>query len=117
MHFILRIGNPQAFAKSVKQCGGVVEHLIEFPDHHAFDANDIRHISQEVDRAKGSSDKETTVLCTGKDLAKVNVDELSGVPLFALEIGLELRYGQETFHERLQQVIDKATQVGGSLSA
>ncbi len=103
------IGNPNAFAHSVKSCGASIYHLIEFPDHHPYSAVDISTISAEVDKAKLEIGMDQlALLCTGKDLGKINLDEINGIPLYALEVGMELRFGNDAFQDRMKEVINAA---------
>lgn len=95
------IGNPDGFFETVKQCGVELIDTRTFPDHHSFTGEDMTSLVEAV-RRRSNVDM---FLCTGKDLAKLHVDDLAGVPLWAVDIDLVIRFGQEAFEERLNEVI------------
>lgn len=78
------IGNPQGFEASLKgDSFTLLGHEI-FDDHHAFDREDIETIGRRA-RAAGAGQ----IVCTHKDLVKVAVDQIEGLPVFAALIDVE----------------------------
>ncbi|MEZ6121235.1 MAG: tetraacyldisaccharide 4'-kinase [Pirellulaceae bacterium] len=97
------IGNPAAFQKSIAQTGAVVAAALEFPDHHIFDETDIAEIQRWVQQS-GPFD---VLVCTHKDLVKLNVDRLAGCPLFAFSIQMAFPGGTDALDVKLQHVLDQ----------
>jgi tetraacyldisaccharide 4'-kinase len=95
------IGNAEAFFETVRKCGAEVIDSITFPDHHAYSAADIERI---ISR---SSERIELFVCTGKDLAKLEVDQIGGVPLRAVQINLQCSTGAEALDDQLRRVVDK----------
>jgi tetraacyldisaccharide 4'-kinase len=95
------IGNPEGFRRTLSGVGSQLAQFILFPDHHPFDRDDLDRLAQSA-RDSGAA----ALVCTSKDLVKVNADQWQGVPVWALEIELAVTNGQEELHLRLQQVID-----------
>ena len=94
------IGNPTAFLETLRMCGAEVIESIVFPDHHAYTSADVIRIS---------SPKETPVdmiVCTGKDLAKLDVDSVGPFPLWALQVDLSCSAGWEALDDRLRRIVD-----------
>ncbi|MBS0208958.1 MAG: tetraacyldisaccharide 4'-kinase [Planctomycetes bacterium] len=83
------IGNPAGFRHSLEQCGYQVAELMTFTDHHAYSRGDVEELT-----AWARTNSADAVVCTHKDLVKIGVDQLGGVPLWALAIGLEFTAGQ-----------------------
>ena len=55
-----------------------------FPDHHGYSRQDVKLLGEWI-RTQQNLD---AVLCTHKDLVKLEIDQLGGQPLYALSIGL-----------------------------
>ncbi|HUR26735.1 MAG TPA: tetraacyldisaccharide 4'-kinase [Planctomycetota bacterium] len=72
------IGNPEAFARSVKSLGAIVASERRFADHHAFTKSDLEPLPRNG----------RLLLCTAKDQVKLAA---LGIACAALEIELELR--------------------------
>jgi tetraacyldisaccharide 4'-kinase len=79
------IGNPAAFRTSLANLGVTLVGFRPFPDHHAYTTADLAAIR---DWATGLH--ADLVVTTLKDLVKVRTDRLEDIPLFALEIALEI---------------------------
>jgi tetraacyldisaccharide 4'-kinase len=85
------IGNPGAFRMSLENLGANLVGFRPFPDHHAYTAVDLHAIR---DWATGLH--ADLVVTTLKDLVKVRADRLGDIPLFALEISLEILPGGDS---------------------
>ncbi len=66
------IGNPEKFYASVTQAGGEIVETHSFPDHHSFDADDIRTL-MDAARRQGLG-----LITTAKD--QVRLATMIGVP-------------------------------------
>jgi tetraacyldisaccharide 4'-kinase len=94
------IGNPAGFRHTLTSAGANVVALRDFPDHHAYTREDVASLSEWV-----ASLAVEAVICTGKDLVKLRVEKLGGVPLWALVIELEVVRGREDIEVRLSGVL------------
>jgi tetraacyldisaccharide 4'-kinase len=102
------IGNPAAFRMSLENFGADLAGFRGFPDHHAYTAADLRSLR---DWAAGLH--ADLVVTTLKDLVKVRTDTLGGIPLFALEITLEILAGgdsSDSLVNLLEPLVARATQ-------
>lgn len=91
------IGNPTGFRRTLDQSKCTLVDWREFPDHHHYthaDAEELAHSAQ--------SNQATALLCTHKDLVKLNVAALGEIPLWAVQIELEFLNGQEALEARLE---------------
>lgn len=79
------IGNPAAFRTSLATHGAQLVGFRAFPDHHTYEPTDLQALG---DWAAGL--RADLVVTTLKDLVKVRADRLGDIPLFALEIALEI---------------------------
>ena len=71
-----------------------------FSDHHAYRPADLASLAawaQELDAA--------AVVCTRKDLVKIDAQRLGEAPLWALRIGLDFLRGRELLEERLSAIL------------
>jgi len=93
------IGNPAGFSHTLCQCGyGDV--LREFPDHHAYTREDVASLGEWAREQQASA-----LVCTHKDLVKLGVNQVAGIPIWALEIGLQILAGQAELESRLEAVL------------
>ena len=95
------IGNPAGFRHTLDGCGCRVVDFREFPDHHPYPAEDRESLCR---WAEGLPDV-AAILCTHKDLVKLNVSQLGVVPLWAVVIGLEITVGGAKFEQELAKLI------------
>lgn len=79
------IGNPEGFARTLSALPLKLseDHLVRFPDHHHYSADDLRQISLQAAQTQAD-----VLLCTRKDLVKIQRDTIADKPLWALDIGL-----------------------------
>jgi len=85
------IGNPAAFRASLENAGATLAGFRSFPDHHVYTDADRQAI-----RGWAAGLHADLVVTTLKDLVKVHVERLGEVPLFALEIALEILPGGDS---------------------
>ncbi len=106
------IGNPAGFRRTLEGCGCRVTGLREFPDHHAYASEDIDHLAK---WAAAQADAHM-VVCTHKDLVKVRQTSLGPLPLWALEIGIEILSGQTQLEQRLEACLPENDSHDGEAS-
>lgn len=94
------IGNPAGFRHTIEQCGYRIAAFREFPDHHRYNGDDLASL----DHWAGGLDV-SAVLCTCKDLVKINRDRLGRKPLSAVRIDVEFLAGREALESRLKKIL------------
>ena len=97
------IGNPAGFRHTLESCGCEVVELLEFPDHHAYVPADLDRIAAIAKRTNAAA-----IVCTQKDLVKINTNKLGSFPLWALRVGLEINVGLEPIKTRLELLFQNA---------
>jgi tetraacyldisaccharide 4'-kinase len=93
------IGNPTAFQKTLERCGVQVVKLIPFPDHHRYTPGDVGSIMRTAETLGTDS-----ILCTMKDLVKLNRSEFAGLPLRAVSVEIQFTAGESAVCERIKQI-------------
>lgn len=98
------IGNPAGFRHTLDALGCRVVGWREFPDHHDFTREDVEELAA---LAKDSGSR--LMLCTRKDLVKLRVPSIGGLPLRA--VGVELAYlnGEAAMQAALEPLIAQAS--------
>lgn len=95
------IGNPDGFRHTVESLGCAVAGLEVFDDHHAYSADEVRHLSERA--AAASAD---WVLCTEKDWVKIDPSWWPPGPKpAAVRISMELVGPLDAFNERLTALV------------
>lgn len=79
------IGNPEAFAETIRQCEADLVAFKPLADHAEFDQQTMNDLVGWL----GTLGPIDWILCTHKDLVKVRADRLAGIDLFAVQIDLE----------------------------
>lgn len=98
------IGNPAAFRTSVEDVGAVVVAERTLPDHAAYDretVGQLRHWASNLDAVD-------LLVCTQKDLVKLQTDRIAGVPIVALTIEAKIESSVE-FETLLGQIASSCT--------
>jgi len=95
------IGNPAGFRHTLDSLGCELAGFREFPDHHRYTWADLGSLCEWLD----SLENVAAVLCTHKDLVKINILHLGDVPVWALTIELEITVGREAFERELSKLI------------
>ncbi len=96
------IGNPAGFRHTLEGCGCRVLGFRTFPDHYAYTSSDIEDLTAWAARLGASC-----MLCTGKDLVKMPVEQLGERKLWAVGIELEFLSGREALEAQLHQLLRK----------
>jgi len=94
------VGNPAGFRHTLAASGFEVVELREFPDHHRYSHRDLASLGDWTDRLEVAA-----VLCTEKDLVKIEQDDLGGQPLWAVRVGLDFLAGREAFEAKLTSLL------------
>jgi tetraacyldisaccharide 4'-kinase len=95
------IGNPAAFAATVRRCGCTLVGEIAYDDHHRYSAQDLVQIERRIAQLASVD----WIVCTGKDLAKLEITNLGGKPLWMLDIDLRIRHGEAGLEEELSRIL------------
>jgi len=93
------IGNPAAFRQTLIDAGADVVCWRELPDHHNYTAEDIA----QLERAVADSNAEL-VVCTHKDLVKIQLDSLADRTLLAVVVEMAFLAGEDQLNEMLDNV-------------
>ncbi|MBN1395388.1 MAG: tetraacyldisaccharide 4'-kinase, partial [Pirellulales bacterium] len=86
------LGNPAGFRRTLERCGCRPAGFREFPDHHRYTDADLDDLARWAEGLNVS-----VLLCTCKDIVKIERDNLGGVPLRAVGVEMEFLAGQEAF--------------------
>jgi tetraacyldisaccharide 4'-kinase len=93
------VGNPAGFRHTLEQCGCQIADFWEFADHHRYTPRDVRQLAEWAAGLDVSA-----VVCTCKDLVKLDADRLGDVPLWAVRIDMEFLEGQAALESRLRKL-------------
>jgi tetraacyldisaccharide 4'-kinase len=92
------IGNPDGFRRTLTTLN-VAGSPVVFPDHHHYTADDFSRLS-DLAEATGAS----ALLTTQKDLVKIPHSDLSGRPVWAIEIAAEFISGGDLLDQALATI-------------
>jgi tetraacyldisaccharide 4'-kinase len=90
------LGNPAGFRHTLKDCGCDIAAFREFPDHHPYSRADIESLARWVEDLNVAA-----IVCSQKDLVKINLPRLGSKPLLAVCVAIEFLSGQEDFDKHL----------------
>ncbi len=90
------LGNPAGFRHTLATCGYEVREFHEFPDHHPYRRADLEFLAAAAQRLNVEA-----IVCTQKDLVKINRGRLGNRRLWAVRIGIEFLSGREELVQRL----------------
>lgn len=90
------VGNPLSFRLSLERCGFRVIAFQEFPDHYHYRPADMERLAHWADELDVKA-----VICTQKDLVKLDRDLVGKRPLWALVSQIEFLRGQDEFEQKL----------------
>lgn len=94
------IGNPENFWATLERLEFNLRGNIPFPDHHNYDREDINRIGSSANRYQAEF-----ILCTHKDLVKIGVNEIGGIPIYALVVELKFDQGEDRLSEMILKTI------------
>ena len=95
------IGNPRAFHDSLQQAGVHVAASRQFPDHHRFSRQEI----DELDEWVKAHPQAEALICTGKDLVRLQISRLGGLPLWAMTIEMDIVQGLPDLETYLESIV------------
>ena len=98
------LGNPQAFAASLTQCGAHVAAFLAFPDHHPYTSADWQAI-EEAARDEGAE----ALITTQKDTVRLEPSWLLRAPVYSLRIRVEVAPLDPPFTFHLDKLMRHAT--------
>ena len=96
------IGNPDAFQQTVEGCGANMIGTLQLPDHDAFDPETMRQVRAWIESLSCRPDY---VVCTHKDLVKIQADRIAGIDLVAMMIELQIIGDSSALYDRLETLI------------
>jgi tetraacyldisaccharide 4'-kinase len=97
------IGNPTGFRRTLESLGGELAGFREYPDHHGYSTTDFDELAKWVQ----TMPEVKSVLCTLKDLVKIERDRIGDVPLRAVVIGMTVQQGQTELEGQLEAILAK----------
>lgn len=100
------IGNPAGFRHTLDALGVNVIAWREFPDHHNYTREDVESLASLACESGAQ-----LVVCTRKDLVKLRVAAIGGVPLRAIGVELHFLDGEEAMTAALAPLIDRASKI------
>lgn len=101
------LGRPEAFRKTLEHLGARILEWRIFPDHHPYNRDDIRSLSE---WAAGLPEG-TPVICTHKDLVKIQLSHLASSALYRLDVSLELQDNNNVLDSLLSPVVHRALEI------
>jgi tetraacyldisaccharide 4'-kinase len=94
------VGNPAGFQGTLANLGYRIIALREFADHYGYAKADIESL---IAWANGL--EIAAVVCTAKDLVKLDIDRLGNRPLWAVTIAVNFLAGQELLERKLAEAV------------
>lgn len=95
------IGNPEAFEETVRTCGANVVESYRLGDHDAYDRETVLALREWI-RDRGDSVEQ--IVCTHKDLVKLQTDRLAEKPVKAILIDLEFSGDRTALDDALEAI-------------
>jgi tetraacyldisaccharide 4'-kinase len=102
------IARPDRFVADVASAGWEISGVMEFRDHHRFDAHDVERIAAAA-RAKGSA----IVLTTEKDAVRLAACDLTALPIASVPLTIAVEPA-EAFQRWLLERVRAASPAGGA---
>jgi tetraacyldisaccharide 4'-kinase len=96
------IGNPAGFRHTLTTVGCTIVAWREFPDHHSYGESDIAELGGMAEHERAD-----IVVCTHKDLVKIEREELAGHPLWAVNIEIAFSEGEQALIQALRKVLPR----------
>ena len=94
------IGNPQGFYHSLKEVGCQLVAQRAFPDHFPYQRHDLVDLQQWVAGLTAVD----AVVCTCKDLVKIDAARIHTHPLWALDVEVDVVHGRDALEQMLERV-------------
>ena len=97
---ISAIGNPDAFEATIANADATLVASRRLPDHDPYLPETVEDLRKWV---AGLGDTVDQVICTHKDLVKLQTDRLGGRPVRALQIYLKILSGEQEFQQKIRE--------------
>jgi len=94
------IGNPAGFRATLQQAGADLVGFREFDDHHHYTPADLTALTEAARESQAD-----LLLCTEKDLVKIDNVEKVEPSLYAVAIAIQLTSGKAELRTQLQKVL------------
>jgi len=101
------IGNPAAFARTVRDCGAKLVDLKALPDHAKYDAPTMREL-QRWSEELASQHSVDRIVCTQKDLVKIRVAQIGRLPVQAIQVDLQIG-DEQPLWQRIERLLSNET--------
>jgi tetraacyldisaccharide 4'-kinase len=98
------IGNPDAFTTTIKRAGANVLAVKVLPDHDRYTKETVESLRHWL---KSMDDPTIELICTHKDLVKLQTDRLAGHEVKALLVELKMVVGEQPFIDAIDALITK----------
>ena len=95
------LGNPGGFIQTLRSAGANIVENLAYPDHHAYSISDIH----EIEAKSRAVESCAAIICTGKDLAKLETARIGSLDVWSLDVELSIRTGEEVLDEYLCRVL------------
>jgi tetraacyldisaccharide 4'-kinase len=96
------VGNPAGFQGTLANLGYRVIAMREFADHYRYTKADIESLT-----AWANGLEIAAVVCTSKDLVKLDVDRLGNRPLWAVTIAVDFLAGRELLEQKVSDLVSR----------
>jgi tetraacyldisaccharide 4'-kinase len=93
------VGNPAGFRHTLQLCGYRVIAFREFADHYRYTRAVVESLIAWAENLEVEA-----VVCTHKDLVKLEIDNIGRRPLWAVKIALEFSVGQADLEAKLSRL-------------
>ncbi len=97
------LGNPSGFLQTLRTCGANVLSTATFADHHNYSAHDIQALAIQAGLCDSPCE---AIVCTGKDLAKIDTPRIGNFELWCLDIEMCIRSGETILDEYLERILN-----------
>lgn len=96
------IGNPDSFSQTLSRLGLPVAGRCDYPDHHRYTRDDISDIGR-----WGRHERLDVIATTRKDLVKLQVDAIEGIPVWCVDQRVEVRTGADVLDTALAAMLPR----------
>ncbi len=100
------LGNPAGFRQTLEEGDFDLIDFREFPDHHHYTREDIEGLRKWVEQSQPDF-----LICTHKDLVKIDVDRIANVPLRAMLVEMRVLTGEAALLAALEPINAMAQRV------
>jgi tetraacyldisaccharide-1-P 4'-kinase len=101
------IGNPSSFEQTLSDVGLDIKEAIRYPDHHDYGMLEMQYIME-----RAIKENVGALITTAKDAVKIPTEFIyfdREVPLYVLNMEIQITSGRELFQETIARAIKKET--------